>query len=176
MSPKTLFENEADLTFQGYHDNRTLANGIGKSFVQNVERIRNELDTTAAHSSPAAETPFPCSALHPWSKKISKALSGNQVRSLVAWIPCPLPGCGWVLNFHMEYGVPEGSRLVPLLYVIHASKLFKIIERHLPWCANHCWWYTVVKLLQCQLQCWAVRRLPGHAKLYRGHQGVDTPG
>lgn len=33
-SAKTLFEQETDLTFQGYHDNRTLANDIGKFFVQ----------------------------------------------------------------------------------------------------------------------------------------------
>ena len=30
--------SEADLTFQGYHNNRTLANDIGKFFVQKVEQ------------------------------------------------------------------------------------------------------------------------------------------
>ena len=30
--------SEADFTFQGYHDNRTLANDIGKFFVQKVEQ------------------------------------------------------------------------------------------------------------------------------------------
>ena len=60
-SAKSLFEQEADLTFQGYYDNRPLANDIGKFFVQKVERIRNELDSTAAHSSPAVEKPSLCS-------------------------------------------------------------------------------------------------------------------
>ena len=34
-------------------------------------------------------------------------------------------------NFNLECGVPQGSCLVPLLYIIYASKLFKIIEHHL---------------------------------------------
>ena len=32
----------------------------------------------------------------------------------------------------MKYGVPQGSCLCPLLFTLYASKLFTIIERHLP--------------------------------------------
>jgi len=35
-------------------------------------------------------------------------------------------------NFNLECGVPQGSCLGPLLYIIYTSKLFKIIEHHLP--------------------------------------------
>ena len=51
------------MIFQGYHDNRTLANDIGKFFVQKVERIRYQLDSTTARSTPAAQTPSLCSTL-----------------------------------------------------------------------------------------------------------------
>ena len=43
-SAKTLFDQELDLNFAGYHDNTKLANDIGKFFVQKIERIRSELD------------------------------------------------------------------------------------------------------------------------------------
>ena len=40
-------------------------------------------------------------------------------------------------NFSLECGLPQGSCLGPLLYIIYTSKLFKIIEHHLP--DAHCY-------------------------------------
>ena len=63
---------------------------IGKFFAQKVERIRGELDSKAARSTPAAETPSLCltplSSFSPLTDEDIKCV----IRSLVAWIRYPL--------------------------------------------------------------------------------------
>ena len=55
---KSLFNQEANLTFPGYNDNTKLANDIGKFFVQKIERIRTALDTAASNLGPTAIEPL----------------------------------------------------------------------------------------------------------------------
>ena len=40
-------------------------------------------------------------------------------------------------NFNLKFGVPQRSCLGPLLFCLYASKLFKIVESHLP--SPHCY-------------------------------------
>ena len=60
-SAKTLFDQETDLSFQGYSDSTVLANDIGNFFVQKIERIRTKLDEAATSSTLTAVQPSICS-------------------------------------------------------------------------------------------------------------------
>ena len=40
-------------------------------------------------------------------------------------------------KFDLRYGVPQCSRLGPLLFTVYASALFDVVEKHLP--AVHCY-------------------------------------
>ena len=94
-SAKSLFEQEVNLIFQGYHDNRALANDIGKFFVQKVERIRDELDSKAASSTPAVETPSLCSTLLSSFSLLTeediKCLIGKSSKKSCSLDPMPTP-------------------------------------------------------------------------------------
>ena len=56
-STKTLFDQETDLSFNGYHDNNVLANDFGKFFMQKIERIRTKLDEAATVSTLTPQQP-----------------------------------------------------------------------------------------------------------------------
>ena len=53
---KSLFDQQTDLTFQGYNDSTVLANDIGNFFVQKINRLCSELDTAATISNPSAQS------------------------------------------------------------------------------------------------------------------------
>ena len=40
-------------------------------------------------------------------------------------------------SFKLNFGVPQGSCLGPLLFTVYASKLFDVVKHHLPWV--HCY-------------------------------------
>ena len=54
-SANTLFSYKPELNFQGYYDNRQLANDIGDFFVQKIEVSRAKLDAAASDVSTSDE-------------------------------------------------------------------------------------------------------------------------
>ena len=85
-----------DLNFTGYHDNRKLANDIGKFFVQKIERIRTELDTAAtADPSQSFEPPYLNSAqlasFTILSQEDVKNLIGKSSKKTCSLDPMPTP-------------------------------------------------------------------------------------
>ncbi|CAB4021205.1 Hypothetical predicted protein, partial [Paramuricea clavata] len=79
-SIKTLFDQDTDLSFNGYHDNNILANDIGKFFMQKIERIRTKLDEAATDSTLTPQEPSTCSARF----DSFKTLSDDDVMRLIA--------------------------------------------------------------------------------------------
>ena len=99
-SAKTLFDQEVDLNFTGYHDDTKLANDIGKFFVQKIDRIRTELDTAATtDSSPSFEPLHSNSAqlasFTILSQEDVKSLIGKSSKKTYSLDPSHSPG-GWV--------------------------------------------------------------------------------
>ena len=95
-SAKTLFDQEVDLNFMGYHDNRKLANDIGKFLVQKIERIRTKLDTAAtADPSQSFEPPYLNSAqlasFTILSQEDVKNLIGKSSKKTCSLDPMPTP-------------------------------------------------------------------------------------
>lgn len=67
---------------------------------------------------------------------------------------------GWTSKmFDAKYGIPQGSCLGPLLFILYASKLIKY---HLPDA------HAVLHLVQSQPQWWAIGCCRSHAKLHCG--------
>ena len=68
---------------------------LASSLYKKVERIRNELDSTAAHSSPAAETPSLCStqfgSFTPLIEEDIKRLIGKSSKKSCSLDPMPTP-------------------------------------------------------------------------------------
>jgi hypothetical protein len=75
-----LFDQETDLSFNGYHDNNVLANDIGKFFMQKIERIHTKLDEAATVSTLTPQQPSTCSARF----DSFKTLSDDDVMHLIA--------------------------------------------------------------------------------------------
>ena len=78
---KSLFNQEADLTFPGYNDKTKLANDIGKFFAQKIERIRTALDTAASNLCPTATEPLYTSC--PTQLTSFTELSEEDVKGLI---------------------------------------------------------------------------------------------
>ena len=78
---KSLFHQEADLTFPGYNDKTKLANDIGKFFAQKIERIRTALDTAASNLCPTVTEPLYTSC--PTQLTSFTELSEEDVKGLI---------------------------------------------------------------------------------------------
>ena len=91
-----------------------------------------------------------------------------STRSQRVSIPGALSDC-----LPLDWGVPQGSCLGPLLYIIYSSKLFNIIERHLP--NSHCYADDSQKIfvLQARWPVKSTRSCNCHAKLHWRHSLTD---
>ena len=72
----------------------------------------------------------------------------------------------------LDWGVPQGSCLGPLLYIIYSSKLFNIIERHLP--NSHCYAGVSLIYLSFKPDVKSTRCYNCHAKLHWRHSLMDV--
>lgn len=71
----------------------------------------------------------------------------------------------------LSWGVPQGPCLWPLLYVIYSSKLFDIIESHLP--DAHCYADDSQLYLSFEPDELTSQEEAVTAKPYKGHRFVD---